>query len=31
MSQLSKLIDAIFRSQQAVDAFKKFKSKDRED
>ena len=29
MSQLSKLIDAIFRSQQAVDAFKKFR--DRED
>jgi len=30
MSQLSKLIDAIFRSQQAVDAFKKFR-RDRED
>jgi len=29
MSGLSKLIDAIFRSQQAVDAFKKFR--DRED
>ena len=27
MSQLSKLIDAIFRSQQAVDAFKKFRDR----
>ena len=31
MSQLSKLIDAIFTSQQAVDAFKKFRSRDRDD
>jgi len=28
MSQLTKLIDAIFRSQQAVDAFKKFRDRD---
>jgi hypothetical protein len=30
MSQLTKLIDAIFRSQQAVDAFKKFRDRDEE-
>jgi len=28
MSQLSKIIDAIFRSQQAVDAFKKWRDDD---
>jgi len=28
MSGLSKLIDAIFRSQQAVDAFRKFRDKE---